>query len=69
MGKLQMDHLTGVEKRVRDGVGVERTEGQAGEVDVSLWDESATRGKRGQGLNTGWPGAALRALSLKNGVV
>ena len=36
MGKLQLDDLTGVEKRVRDGVGVERTEGQAGEVDVSL---------------------------------
>ena len=69
MGKLQLDDLTGVEKRVRDGVAVDRTEGQAGEVDVSLWDESATRGMRGQGRNTGWPGAALRASSLKNGVV
>ena len=28
MGKLQLDDLTGVEKRVRDGVGVERAEGQ-----------------------------------------
>ena len=69
MGKLQPDDLTGVEKRVRDGVGVERGEGQAGEVDVNLGEESATHDVRGQCRNIGGACGALRAPSLKNRVV